>query len=275
MPIQYFLPLHVTPPRRMLAVMGPASAEPFDPVVRDWPRKIRDALARDRFVLHGQRIVNVASGATMRHELFLRMVDDDRLIPAAEFVVAAEEHGSIREIDHWVVGKAIDLAAAGKPVHLNLSLRSTDGELLDLIAARMAEAGADPRDVVFELSESQLVESGEESGEFVRGMSDLGCGLALDHFVQGGKDYILLRRFALNYIKLGPAFIRDLAGDSAQQEVMSSVVQKAHGFGQRIIAQGVEDLVTLQVLDALGVDEAQGHVLGAPEPIESLIAATA
>jgi EAL domain-containing protein (putative c-di-GMP-specific phosphodiesterase class I) len=244
-------------------------------MVRDWPRKIRDALARDQFVLHGQRIVNVASGATMRHELFLRMVDEERLIPAGEFVVVAEEHGSIREIDHWVVKRAIDIAAAGKAVHLNLSLRSTDSELLDLIAARLGETGTDPRDVVFELSEAQLAEGAEESGEFVRGMSELGCGLALDHFVQGGQDYVLLRRFALNYIKLGPAFLRDLAGDPVQQDLMASVVQKAHGFGQRIIAQGVEDLVTLQVLEALGVDEAQGHVLGAPEPIESLIETTA
>jgi EAL domain-containing protein (putative c-di-GMP-specific phosphodiesterase class I) len=255
--------------------MGPPSPQSFDPVVRDWPRKIRDALARDLFVLHGQRIVNVASGATMRHELFLRMVDEDGLIPAGEFVVAAEEHGSIREIDQWVVRKAIDLAARGVAVHLNLSLRSTDRELLDLIAARLAETGADPRDVVFELSEAQLAEGAEESDEFVRAMSELGCGLALDHFVRGGEDYVLLRRFAINYIKLGPAFIRDLAGDSSQQDTMASVLKKAHGFGQRVIAQGVEDLVTLQVLEALGVDEAQGHVLGPPEPIESLIEAAA
>jgi EAL domain-containing protein (putative c-di-GMP-specific phosphodiesterase class I) len=251
--------------------MGPPSPQSFDPVVRDWPRKIRDALARDRFVLHGQRIVNVASGATMRHELFLRMVDEEGLIPAGAFVVVAEEQGSIREIDRWVVAKAIEIAAAGKAVHLNLSLRSTDGELLGLIASRLGEAGTDPRDLVFELSEAQLVEGAEESGEFVRGMSELGCGLALDHFVGGGEDYVLLRRFAIDYIKLGPRFIRDLAADAAQQDAMATVVQKAHGFGQRVIAQGVEDLVTLQVLEALGVDEAQGHVLGPPEPIESLI----
>ena len=70
----------------------------------DWSRRIEEALERDLFVLHGQRIVDVATGATMRHELFLRMVDRTRLIPAGEFVMAAEEFGSIREIDRWVVG---------------------------------------------------------------------------------------------------------------------------------------------------------------------------
>ena len=53
---------------------------------RDWSRRIEEALERDLFVLHAQRIVDVTSGETLRHELFLRMVEADRLIPAGEFV---------------------------------------------------------------------------------------------------------------------------------------------------------------------------------------------
>src|SRR5215212_4716496 len=81
----------------------------------DWPGRIERALERDLLVLHGQRIVDVASGATRRHELLLRMVDRQRLIPAGDFVPAAEEIGSIREIDRWVVGQAIEIAAKGHP----------------------------------------------------------------------------------------------------------------------------------------------------------------
>ena len=74
----------------------------------------------------------------MRHELFLRMVYQQRLIPAGEFVLEAEKFGSIREIDRWVVGQAIGVAASGHPIDLNLSLRSTDEEMLraDRVAAR-------------------------------------------------------------------------------------------------------------------------------------------
>src|SRR3954469_11457533 len=79
----------------------------------DWSRRIEDALDRDLFVLHGQRIVDVSTGETMRHELFLRMLYRRRLIPAGEFVVAAEEFGSIAEIDRWVARRAIEVAADG------------------------------------------------------------------------------------------------------------------------------------------------------------------
>ena len=62
-------------------------------ITLDWWRRIEDALDRDLFVLHAQRIVDVPTGETMRHELFLRMVYRRRLIPAGEFLVAAEKIG--------------------------------------------------------------------------------------------------------------------------------------------------------------------------------------
>src|SRR6266567_4679942 len=116
---------------------GPVGERTLRPL--EWSDRIAEALERDLFVLHGQRIVDVQSGATMRHELFLRMVDRRRLIPAGEFVMAAEEFGSIREIDRWVVGRAIEVAATGLPVDLNLSVRSTDEAMVELIRERLEE----------------------------------------------------------------------------------------------------------------------------------------
>src|SRR5919109_1731907 len=136
---------------------GGGAARPLD-----WPDRIREALERDLFVLHGQRIVDVRTGATMRHELLLRMVDSNRLIPAGEFVLAAEEFGSIGEIDRWVVDRAIEVAATGRPVHLNLSLRSADGDMVGLIRDRIEDTGADPANLIFELGEGQLVAAPEE-----------------------------------------------------------------------------------------------------------------
>lgn len=241
----------------------------------DWSRRIEEALERDRFVLHGQRIVDVVTGATMRHELFLRMVDRKRLIPAGEFVMAAEEFGSIREIDHWVVGRAIEVAAAGMPVDLNLSVRSTDEAMVALIRDRLEETGADPGDVVLELSEAQLAEALDAGGVFVNAIAELGCQIALDGFVEGGPESFLLRRLPISYVKLGPAFIDGLVDARGKRRSVSSAVLKAHHSGQRVIAQGVERVATLELLEGLGIDEAQGHVLGPPESLESLIGASA
>jgi|SRR5690242_421851 len=237
----------------------------------DWPGRIKEALDRDLFVLHGQRIVDVLTGATMRHELFLRMVGRDRLIPAGEFVMAAEEFGSIREIDRWVVTRAIDVAATGRPVHLNLSLRSTDAALLDLIQERLEETGADAGDLVLELGERQLVAAPEGQREFVRVASNLGCRIAIDGFIEGGKGAFLLKRFPINYVKLGPEFMEGLETEVARRRQVSMAAMTAHRHGQRVIAQGVERVTTLQLLEGLEVDEAQGFALGAPESLDTLL----
>jgi EAL domain-containing protein (putative c-di-GMP-specific phosphodiesterase class I) len=241
----------------------------------EWSRRIEAALERDLFVLHGQRIVEVATGETRRHELFLRMVDRRRLIPAGEFVMTAEEFGSIREIDRWVVSRAIEVAADGWAVDLNLSLRSTDEAMLELIRHRLEESGADPSDLVLEVSESQLSAAGETRNDFIGAVTDLGCRIALDGFVEGGKDSGLLRRFPISFVKLGPTFIEGLPVDRSQRRLVGTVVLRAHRSGLKVIAQGVEDLATLQQLEELGIDEAQGYALGPPESLESLTGAAA
>jgi EAL domain-containing protein (putative c-di-GMP-specific phosphodiesterase class I) len=241
----------------------------------DWPSRIQDALSRDRFVLHAQRIVDVRTGTTLRHELFLRMVYRRRLIPAGEFVLAAEEFGSIREIDRWVVSRAIEIAATGRQVDLNLSLRSTDEALLDSIQAQIDQTGANPADLVLEVSEAQLAAATETGKNFVHAVSEIGCLVALDGFIQGGRGSFLLTSFPISYVKLGPPFIQDLLSERGKRRAVTSAVLKAHRFGQRVIAQGVEDIVTLEALGDLGIDEAQGYALGPPESLESLLGATA
>jgi EAL domain-containing protein (putative c-di-GMP-specific phosphodiesterase class I) len=241
----------------------------------DWSRRIEEALERDLFVLHGQRIVDVASGETMRHELFLRMVDRRRLIPAGEFVMAAEEFGSIREIDRWVVTRAVEVAATGMPVDLNLSIRSTDEAMVELIRDRLEVTGADPADLVLELSEAQLTEGLDEVGAFVNASAEIGCGIALDGFVQGGPESFLLRCLPVTYVKLGAQFIDGVAEDRGKRRAVSDAVLKAHRAGQHVIAQGVETFAALEVLEGLGIDEAQGYALGPPQSLEALSAAGA
>jgi EAL domain-containing protein (putative c-di-GMP-specific phosphodiesterase class I) len=239
----------------------------------EWSRRIQRALQRGQFVLHAQRIVDVQTGETLRHELFLRMVDRNRLIPAGEFVIEAERFGSIRAIDRWVVGKAIETAATGHIVDLNLSMRSADDELVDLIQQRLERAGADPGNLVFELSEAQLATAIETRGRFVEAVTELGCGIALDGYISGGRGSPLLRELPVDWVKLGGAYVNGVESDRGKRKAVTNATFAAHRSGQRVIAQGVESLSTLELLADLGIDEAQGNALGPPEPLESALAA--
>jgi EAL domain-containing protein (putative c-di-GMP-specific phosphodiesterase class I) len=147
--------------------------------------------------------------------------------------------------------------------------------MVALVRDELESTGADPRDIVFELSETQLTEALDSGSAFVNAIAELGCQIALDGFVEGGPGSFLLRRFPIGYVKLGAPFIEGLADDRSKRRSVTTAVIKAHRSGQRVIAQGVETLATLQVLEGLEVDEAQGHALGPPESLESLTGATA
>ena len=87
-----------------------------------WAGRVREALAHDRFVLHAQPIIDLCTGATVQHELLIRMREPDgSLVAPQSFLPAAEACGLIVDIDSWVVGQAIGLAARGHAVELNLS----------------------------------------------------------------------------------------------------------------------------------------------------------
>ena len=120
-----------------------------------------------------------------------------------------------------------------------------------------------------------MTEGLDAAGAFVNAAAELGCGIALDGFVEGGPESFLLRRLPISYVKLGSPFIDGLAEDRGKRRAVSSAVLKAHRAGQRVIAQGVETLATLELLEDLGIDEAQGYALGPPESLEALIGAGA
>jgi EAL domain-containing protein (putative c-di-GMP-specific phosphodiesterase class I) len=121
--------------------------------------------------------------------------------------------------------------------------------------------------MVFELTETALLRSEQTAQEFIDGIGALGCGLALDDFGTGYGGFTYLKRFPVDYLKIDIEFVRDLPRDQASQHVVHAVVALAKGFGQKTVAEGVEDAETLALLRDYGVDYAQGYFLGRPAPL--------
>jgi PAS domain S-box-containing protein len=240
-----------------------------------WAGRVRDALDADRFVLHAQPIVSLADGSTVQHELLIRMLDErDGIIPPGRFLPTAEETGLIVDIDRWVAHEAIALAAAGHAVELNLSARSLAAPgMLDHIRDELRATGADPSLLVVELTETALITDAAAAERFIAGLRDLGCGLALDDFGTGYGGFTYLKRLPIDYLKIDMEFVRDLTHSTASQEVVRAVVSLARGFGQRTVAEGVEDADTMALLRELGVDLAQGYVIARPAPLDDVFAA--
>jgi PAS domain S-box-containing protein len=235
-----------------------------------WIGRIRDALDEDRLVLHSQPIVPLAGGQPSQ-ELLLRMVGPDgELVPPGSFLPVAEKYGLIGEIDRWVIGQAVALAAAGLRVEANLSAESMGNlDLLPVIEQNLREAHADPSNVVFEITETALMQNVDAGEAFARGLSEIGCPFALDDFGTGFGTFTYLKNLPISYLKIDIEFVQNLTTNQANQHLVKAIVGLAQDFGCQTIAEGVEDAETLALLKEYGVDYAQGFHLGRPAPIDT------
>jgi PAS domain S-box-containing protein len=233
-----------------------------------WVERIREALHENRFVLYSQPIVPLRGGQPSE-ELLIRMVGrNGELIAPDAFLEVAEKYGLIGEIDQWVVKQAIRLAATGHHVGVNLSAESIGTiDLLTLIEREVRQAGVDPSNLVFEITETALMRDIEMGHAFAQGVVDLGCSIALDDFGTGYGTFTHVKKLAVKYLKIDIEFVRGLVGSAANQHVVKAIVNLAQGFGCETIAEGVEDGETLKLLEDYEVDFAQGFYLGRPGPL--------
>ncbi|MDA0181610.1 EAL domain-containing protein [Solirubrobacter phytolaccae] len=238
-----------------------------------WYGRCLEALDDDRFELHAQPIVDVVTGLTVQHELLIRMRDrNGALVPPGLFLPAAEQHGIIAEIDRWVITQAARIARAGHPVEINLSAHSLgDPSLYGFVARQLAAVGAEPSLIVFEITETALLKDEAAACVFVERVKRLGCRVALDDFGTGYGGFTYLKRLPVDYLKIDIDFVRDLPQNPASQHVVRAVVSLARGFGQKTVAEGVEDAETLALLCELGVDYGQGYHIGRPAPLSDTL----
>ncbi len=240
------------------------TAEPDTGVVT-----IREAIDEGRLVLYAQPIVELATGAIVQEELLLRMRDrEGNIIPPLVFLPTAERCGLISEIDRWVITEAIRHAAGGRALTVNLSAASSgDLGMLSLIERQLREHGTDPRNLVFEITETAVMQNIDQSRLFAEYMIELGCQFALDDFGTGFASFTYLKQLPVQYLKIDIEFVRNLTRSDRDTAVVKAIVALASDFGQRTIAEGVEDEPTAEALRRLGVDLAQGYLFGRPRPI--------
>jgi diguanylate cyclase (GGDEF)-like protein/PAS domain S-box-containing protein len=234
-----------------------------------WIARIRQALNEDALVLHGQPIVELASGMIVQQELLLRMRHSDgQLFPPLAFLPTAEACGLIYEIDRWVIKQAIRTAARERAVSVNLSASSVgDPRISELIECELRDHGTDPSRLTFEITETSVMQDMDRATSFAERLATLGCKLALDDFGTGFASFTYLKRIPAQYLKIDIDFVRNLARSSRDVFIVKAIVALAADFDQQTIAEGVEDQATADVLQDLGVTFAQGYLYRRPGPL--------
>jgi PAS domain S-box-containing protein len=257
--------------RAVVHVGSPVPARDRQDSYRD---QVAEALSTDRFTLFSQPILELQTNSVTRHELLLRVLDEaDGPQSPIQVLDIAERLDAVFDIDLWVVDRALRLAGerAELCLQVNLSGRSIGDPRLTTEVERIIEKyGVNPEQITFEITETALIGNLSEARRFTDRVRDLGCRLALDDFGSGYASFRYLRLFPIDLVKIDGEYVVGLARSPQDQVLVRALVEVCQAYGIQTLAEFVQDTATLRLLREIGVDYAQGYLIGRPEPVDGL-----
>jgi diguanylate cyclase (GGDEF)-like protein len=239
---------------------------------------LRRALAEDSLVVHYQPLVSLARGAVIGVEALVRLKSpDDALVFPDAFIPLAEETGIVVALGERVLRMACAQMrawlASGLPLHtvaVNVSPKQfKNPALLDRVRDILAETGLPPRHLELEITETAIMEGGDESIRLMRDIKSLGVRLAIDDFGTGHSSLSYLRRFPVDKLKIDRMFMNDLK-DTSGRGIVRAIIGMARNLGLEILAEGVETKVQLDFLRRARCDVAQGYLFSRPVPADRM-----
>lgn len=243
-----------------------------------WAERTRRALDNDDLFLEAQPVRRIATGEIEFHELLLRMNDPEvGVIFPPSFLYTAERFGLSTEIDTWVFKTGLEALEKSPNPESRISINLTGSSLsdssgfVDLVPEMIESAGVEAKRIIFELTEQVCVADLERARKFVEQVQELGCQFALDDFGAGFGGFYYLRNLPMDVLKIDGEFIRSLPDSKDDQLIVRAISEMGNGMGLEIVAEFVTDAKIESLCADLGVDMAQGSLVGAPVPIEQAL----
>jgi len=241
-------------------------------------RDLFSALDKREFFLVYQPQMAFASNRITGVEALIRWKHPQRgVVPPVLFVGLLEETGLINEVGAWVLQEACRQAAAWHRQGLNLRVGinlSPRQFLLDNLSATIVEAARQagvPNELIeLEITESLAMQDVSHTMNLLQGLQSQGFKIAVDDFGIGHSSLEYLLRFPIDVIKIDRAFVTQITHRVGDRAIVRAITVLAHTLGLMVIAEGVETQRQCDFLEAIGVNEVQGYLVGKPMPVPEL-----
>ncbi|MBY4675509.1 sensor domain-containing protein [Marinobacterium arenosum] len=236
-------------------------------------QQLRNAQERQEFSLHYQPVVDFQSGQLVGAEALLRWHNEALgAVGPDTFVPLAESTGLIVPIGEWVLQTACRQAHRWQQLYdesfriaVNVSPRQFRGDsLLKAVREALAQSGLAPHCLEIEVTEGLLIKNRVETKRVFHELKQMGVRIAIDDFGTGYSSLAYLERFPFNTLKIDKSFVAGLQPDNRRELLVRTIIEMAHGLSLDVVAEGVENLMQVDQLSALGCDFAQGYHFSKP-----------
>ncbi|HEY5611487.1 MAG TPA: EAL domain-containing protein, partial [Thermoanaerobaculia bacterium] len=238
--------------------------------------ELRHAIAREELEVYYQPKIDVLREKAVHAEALVRWRHPVHgMLRPDEFIPLAEQSGNIAMITKFVLRKAIGDCGEWKRAGLDLTVAVNlsaldlfDAELPTFISGLLSEVSLSPSKLVLEITESAIMKDPAYALKVLRDLKARGIALAIDDYGTGYSSLAHLQKLPVDELKIDKSFVVSLRDASRDDLVIvRSTIELGHNMGLKVIAEGVENAESWQILKDLGCDMAQGYYLSPPLPL--------
>ena len=194
------------------------------------------------------------------------------------FIPIAEQSGQIQDITWWSLNTALRHAMEWpkpwKPlkVAVNISAKILkDLAFVDSVRSALSVWGVSPEQLILEITESALMEDTSRSFITLEELKAIGVGISIDDFGTGYSSMAYFKNIPANELKIDQSFVFHMLSNAMDQHVVNTIIELAHGFDLKVVAEGIENVETFEALKELNCDVAQGYHVARPMPQKEFI----
>jgi len=239
---------------------------------------LRHALDNAGLTLHYQPQVDLQQGTLSGCEALTRWNHAEHgWIRPDHFIAVAESSGLIDTLTYWSINVALrewsEFCGSGSPgsIAINLSAKLLQSkEVVELVGRAMNIWGAEPASLVFEVTESAMMSDPHAALHTLSALHEMGIMLSIDDFGTGYSSLAYLRNLPVGELKIDKSFVLHMAEDQQDRKIVQSIIDLAHKLEMSVVAEGIENQQTLDMLIDMGCDCGRGFYIGRPMPIADM-----
>jgi diguanylate cyclase (GGDEF)-like protein len=242
--------------------------------------EIESALEHDEFEMYYQPKIAIADNRPIGAEALMRWTSPRRgFVPPDIFIPVAEKSGSIRMLTWFALNTALRQSAGWTKkwpqmsVAVNVTVMDVrDPEFVDVVSEAVGMWGGLFERLTLEITESALVADPDSCFSKLSELRDKGVTISIDDFGTGYAALSHFKNIPADELKIDKSFVIGMVTDKSDQKIVRSIIDLAHDFDIKVIAEGVENEEMLNILRTMGCDFAQGYLYEKPMPSDDYLA---